>query len=73
MSVSPEPELVIVESLDLIALLVDRPMMPPAQQREIRQRRGPALGPVPDVMALRDAHAAAREPTAAVAMLQRPP
>jgi hypothetical protein len=38
--------------LDLIALFVDGAVMAPAQHREIRKRRGAAVGPVAEVMAL---------------------
>jgi hypothetical protein len=70
---SPKPQLVVAQSLDPISLLVDRPMMPPTEQREIRQRGRPAPRPVSEVMAFCDAHAAAGEPTAPVAVLQCSP
>ena len=54
----PEPQLTVGPSLDLISLLVDGAVMAPAQHREVRQRGGPALGPVTDVMALTEGHAA---------------
>jgi hypothetical protein len=47
-----------------------RTVVPATQDRQVRERRGPALSPVTDVMALPEAHAAPREATAAVAMLQ---
>ena len=67
-----ELQLAVRLTLDLEALFVDRAVVPSADEYEVGQRRGPALGPVPDVMPLADAHAAARKATAAVAMLQRP-
>jgi hypothetical protein len=59
-------------SIDLKALFVDCAVVPAAEQHEIRERGGTALGPVPDVMPLAEADAAAREAAAAVAMLERP-
>ena len=67
-----ELQLAVRLTLDLEALFVDRAVVSAADEGEVGQRRGPALGPVPDVMALADAHPAPREATAAVAMLQRP-
>jgi hypothetical protein len=49
---SPEPELSIGLSLDLVAFLVDRAVVPATEQREVRERGGPAVRPVTDVMAL---------------------
>jgi hypothetical protein len=69
----PELQLAVRPSLDLIALFVNRAVMPATQQRQIGQRRGPALRPVTEVMALAEPHAAARKPTAAVPVLERPP
>jgi hypothetical protein len=66
-----EPQLTIRLSRDLEALFMDRAVVPIADECEVGQRRGPTLGPVPDVMPLPEAHTAAREATAAVAMLQR--
>jgi len=48
-------------------------MMAPAQEREVRERRGSSLGPVADVMTLTERNAAAREPAASVAVMQRAP
>jgi len=39
-------------SLDLIALLVHRSVMPTTQQGEVRKRRRAAIRPVADVMTL---------------------
>src|SRR4026209_264711 len=55
----------------LVALLVDRAMVPPTQHGEVRERRRSAMGPVADMMALAEAHAAAGEATALVTMLKR--
>ena len=64
-----EPQLTLRLSLDLVPLFVDGAVVSATQNREVGQRGRPALGPVPDVMALPDPHAAPREATAAVAML----
>ena len=40
---SPELQRPVGQARDLVALLVHRPMMPPTEQEEIRQRGGPAL------------------------------
>jgi hypothetical protein len=69
----PEAERAVELTRDLVALLVDRTMMPPTEQDEIRQRGWAAAGPMAHVMPLPDAHAAAREATASVSMVQRPP
>jgi len=61
------------QTLDLVSLLVDRSMVPATQQHEVRQRCGPALRPVPDVVPLPEPHTAAGEATALVPMLQRRP
>jgi hypothetical protein len=53
----------------LIALLVHRAVVPPAEQREVRERRGPALRPVVEMMPLGDANPAAREAAAPISML----
>jgi len=47
-----EPQLAVGLSLDLIALLVDRAMMTPTEQGEVRERRGASVSPVADVMTL---------------------
>ena len=68
-----ERERAIGLSFDAVALLVDGAVMPAAEHREIRQRGRAAARPMPDVMPLPDAHAAAGEATSAVAMVQRSP
>jgi hypothetical protein len=56
-----------------IPLLVNRAVVAATQHREVRERSGPALGPVANVMALAEGHAAALEATPAVAMVERAP
>jgi hypothetical protein len=68
-----ELKLAVGPSIDRVTLLVDGPVMPTAQQRKVGQRRGAAVGPVPDVMALAEADPAAREATTTVPVMQRPP
>jgi len=48
---------------------MDGAMVTPTEQRQVRQRGGPAIRPMPEVMALREAQSTAREATAAVPML----
>ena len=69
----PELERAIGLSFDLVALLVDRAVVPAAERGEVRQGRGASLGPVANVMALAEPPAAAGEATAAVAMVKCPP
>ena len=52
---------------------MDRAVVASAQERKVRQRGGPALRPVPDVMALRVAPAAAREAAAVIPLLEGAP
>jgi hypothetical protein len=60
---TPQPE----------AAFMDRPVMRPAQQHQICQARGTAIGPVDDVMSVDEAPLrAAREATAPIADAQRP-
>jgi hypothetical protein len=65
-------ELAIGPSIDLEALLVDRTVVAPTEQREVRKRGGPALGPVVDVMALAKADSTARKAAPAVSVVERP-
>src|SRR5262249_1249029 len=53
--------------------LVDRTMMSSTQQREVGERRGAAVRPVADVMALGGADVAAGKATPAVPILERAP
>src|SRR5438477_7114671 len=70
---TPEVELAVRLSLHLVALLVDRAVVPATEQSEIRQRGGTALRPVTNVMPLPEPHATAREAAAAVAVMERSP
>src|SRR6267142_1382400 len=56
-----ESKLAIRLSIELVSLLMDRAMVPAAEQGEIRERGGAAVGPGTDVMALAEANAAARK------------
>ena len=58
-------------SIDLVALLMDGAVMAPAQHREVRQRGGPALRPVPDVMTLAKRKTAAWEAAASISIVER--
>jgi len=69
----PESERAVGPARDLETLLVHRSVVPAAEEREVRERRRPSLGPVAEMMPLAIAHAAAREPAAAVPMVERPP
>jgi hypothetical protein len=70
---SAEAKLTVGPSIELVALLVNGAMVPATEQGEIRERGGPPLGPVADVMALAESHPAARETAAAVSVMKRPP
>jgi hypothetical protein len=50
----PEFQPAVGQSGDVIALFVHRTVMPPTEQREIRERRRAAGRPMTDVMALAD-------------------
>src|SRR3989442_8505056 len=60
-------------SIELVALLVNGAVVAATEQGEIRERGGAPLGPVTDVMSLSEPDPAAREPAAAVAVMERPP
>jgi len=68
---TPEPQLTAGLTVDLVTLLVDGAMVAPAQHREVRERRRSSLRPMPNVMALTEAHFTARKTTTVVAMVQR--
>jgi len=68
-----EAKLAVGLSIDPVALLVDRAVVPATEHREIGQRGGTALRPVTNVMALSEADPTAREAAAAVAVVERPP
>ena len=70
---APELKLAVRLTPDLVALLVDRAMVPATEQREVRERGRAALGPMMEVMALAEPDAAAREATAAVPVVERSP
>src|SRR3989442_3777161 len=61
---SPKAERSVGLAIDLVSLLVNRAVVATTEQREIRQRRGAAVRPVADVMALTESHATAREAAA---------
>src|SRR5262249_26338069 len=67
----PELEAAIRPPRDRVTLLVHGAMVSPTQECEVGQCRRPAVGPMTDVVPLVEAPAAAREATAAVAMLKR--
>src|SRR5262250_1637018 len=67
----PERQLAVLGPLDPIALLVHGAVVAPTQQGEVRQCRGPAAGPVADVVALADPRVTAGEATDAVAVQHR--
>jgi len=60
----PKAEGAVGLSIDLVALLVDRAVVPAAEQGEVRERGRAALCPVADVMPLPDGEPAAREAAA---------
>src|SRR5262249_22809953 len=64
----PEPERAVGVAFDLKTLLVHRAVMSTTQERQIRQRRGSALCPVPHVMPLAERRSTPGEATPAVAM-----
>jgi hypothetical protein len=57
----------------VIPLLVYRTVVPATEHREVGERGGAAIGPVPGVMAFPERESAAREAAAAVAVVQRAP
>jgi hypothetical protein len=69
----PDVKRAVRPSIDVVALLVDRPVVPATEQGEVRERGGATLGPVTDVMALADPDSAAWKPAAMVAVVKRPP
>jgi hypothetical protein len=66
-----ETKLAVGVSIDLVALFMDRAVMPATEQGEIREGGRASLGPVADVMALADPDSAAREAAAPVAVVER--
>ncbi len=69
---SGEPQRGVRRPGDVVAVLVHRTVMAPAEQDEIREGRRPSLGPVMHVMPLSDPDLAAREATGPIAMAQSP-
>jgi len=69
----PEPERAVGLTVDLVALLVDRAVMPATEEREVGERGRAAFGPVAHVMALAEREPAAREAAALVPMVKRAP
>jgi len=58
-------------SFDLKAFFVNSPVVPAAEQDEIRQRGRPALGPMLDVMSLSERQITARKATTVVSIGER--
>ena len=69
----PESQRAIGPARDLVALLVHGPMMPAAEQREVRERCRAAVRPVAEMMPLPEADAAAGKAATPVPMVERPP
>ena len=65
-----ELKLAVGLSIELVALLMYRAVVPATQQGEIRERSRASLGPVTDVMTLAEPDPAAREAAAAVTVVQ---
>ena len=66
-------QLPVGQALHLESLFMHRAMVAPAEQRQVRQRRGPTIRPVLDVMPLSEPRSAPREAAAVIPILQRPP
>ena len=64
----PEAECAVGLARRLIALFVHRAVMPPAEQREIRELRRAALGPVMKMMGLNDPDSAPGKAAGPVSM-----
>jgi hypothetical protein len=64
-----EAQLAVSLAIDSIAFLVNRPVVPATQKRQVRQRGGASLSPVTDVMALSESHVATGKPTTAVSVM----
>ena len=69
----PELEHTVRRAIDLIALLMDRAMVPATEEGEIPERSRATLRPVTDVMPLAEREPAAREAAAAVPVVERAP
>jgi hypothetical protein len=68
-----EAERAVGLSIDLITLLVDGAVVPATEQREIRERGRPALGPVVKVMPLAERDGATREAATMAPVMERSP
>ena len=68
-----EPKLAIGLSIELVALFVNRAVMPTTEQGEVRERGGAAVRPVLDMMTLPEAYATAWKATATVAIVKSAP
>ncbi len=69
----PEAQRSVGPARDLVALLVHGPVVPAAEQREIRERCQTAVRPVPEMMPLAEADPAAGEAAPPVPRVERPP
>ena len=67
----PELERPVGPARDLIALLMDRPMMPTTEHGEVRECGGAAVRPVTDVMPLAEREPAAREAATLIPVMER--
>jgi len=67
----PESQRPVGPARDLVTLLVHGPMMPSAEQREVRERCRPAVRPVAQMMPLAEADTAAWEAATSVPMVER--
>jgi len=67
----PEPEHPVGPARDLVALLVHGPVMPAAEQREVRERCRTAVRPVAEMMPLAEPNAAAGEAATPVPIVER--
>src|SRR6266542_3582363 len=70
---APESQRPVRPARDLIALLVYSPVMPTAEEREVRERGRTAVRPVAEMMPLAEADAAAGEAATQVPMVERSP
>ncbi len=66
----PESQSPVGPARDLITLLVHGPVMPPAEEREVRERCRTAVRPVAEMMPLAEAAAAAGEAATPVTMVE---
>ena len=64
-----EAKLAVRPSIDSIAFLVNRPMMPATKEGQVRKRGRASLSPVTDVMALSESHVATGKATTAVSVM----